>query len=129
MKPVLSADFEEISWLNYKTGKKHIGFRMDVDSRRAVISVVMDGEMRRLYFERFLELKGVLYEHLGEEDWIWEAEGVDEHGREVSRIYKELGGVNIFRNEDWAAVISFLKERIIGLDGFWGMVKYQFSNI
>ncbi|MBS1663742.1 MAG: DUF4268 domain-containing protein [Bacteroidetes bacterium] len=132
MKPVLSADFEEISWLNYKTGNKHIGFRMDVDSRRAVVSIVLDhpdGAVRRLHYERFGQLRGILSESLGEDDWTWQWDGVDEHGRGIGVIYKELGGVNIFRGEDWPAIISFLKPRIMGLDGFWGMVKYEFAGV
>jgi len=132
MKPILSADGEEISWLNYKTGNKHVGFRMDVDSQRAVISIVMDHpdpEMRQLFFDRFLQMKDIFYDELGEVDWEWQSEATDEHGRSIGTIYKQLDGVNIFRNEDWSAIISFLKPRIIALDGFWSMVKYQFSNL
>lgn len=132
MKPVLSADGEEISWINYKTGNKHIGFKMDVDSRRAVLTVVIDhpdAEVRQVYYERFLQLKGLFYETLEEEDWTWRPNATDEHGKDISTINKELTGVNIFRNEDWPAIISFLKPRIIGLDAFWGLVKYQFLNL
>ncbi|MBS1602593.1 MAG: DUF4268 domain-containing protein [Bacteroidetes bacterium] len=132
MKPILSADGEEISWINYKTGNRHISFKMDVDSRRAVVSIVIDhpdAVLREIYYERWLQLKGIFYEALGEGDWIWRPNDSDEHGRAISRIYKELGGVNIFRNEDWPAIISFLKPRIIGLDAFWGMVRYQFSTL
>lgn len=132
MKPVLSADGEEISWINYKTGNKHIGFKMDVDSRRAVLTIVFDhpdAATRQTYYERWLQLKGIFYETLEEEDWVWKVNDTDEHGRNISMIFKELTGVNIFRNEDWAAIISFLKPRIIGLDGFWGMVKDGFMNI
>jgi hypothetical protein len=132
MKPVLSSDGEEISWINYKTGNKHISLKMDVDSRRAVVSVVIDhpdAAMRRVYYERWLQLKGIFYDTMGEEDWSWRPGASDEHGKDISTIGKELGGVNIFRNEDWPAIISFLKPRIIALDEFWGMVRYQFSNI
>ena len=132
MKPVLSADGEEISWLNYKTGNKYIGFRMDVDSRRAVLSVVMDHPdpgARQLYFDRFLQMRGIFEGTVEEGDWIWRPEGVDEHGRGINMIYKELDGVNIFRSEDWPAIISFLKPRIIALDEFWSMVRYQFSGL
>lgn len=132
MKPILSADGDEISWLNYKTGNKHVGFRMDVDSRRAIISIVMDHpdpEMRQLFFNRFLQMKDIFYDEMGEMDWVWQSEVTDEHGRSVSTIYKQQNGVNIFRNEDWPAIISFLKPRIIALDGYWSMVKYQFSSL
>lgn len=132
MKPVLSADGEEISWLNYKTGNKHVGFSMDVDSRRAIISVVMDDpdpDTRQLYFDRFQQMKSIFEETVGEEDWIWQSEATDEHGRGISTIYKQLTGVNIFQNDQWPAVISFLKPRIMALDSFWSMVRYQFPNL
>ena len=105
---------------------------MEVDSRRAVISIVMDHPdpgMRQSFFNRFLQLKDILYNELGEMDWEWQAEATDEHGRNISTIYKQEEGVNIFRTEDWPAIISFLKPRIIALDGCWSMVKYQFSNL
>ncbi|HEY6902017.1 MAG TPA: DUF4268 domain-containing protein [Puia sp.] len=123
MKPVLSADGEEISWSNYKTGNKHIRFKMDVDTRQAVISIVLDHpepETRRSHFERFSQLKAIFEETLGESDWVASEEGT---------IEKRLGGVNVFRNEDWPAVISFLKPRIIALDAFWSMVRFQFSPL
>jgi Domain of unknown function (DUF4268) len=53
MKPVLSADGEKISWLNYKTGNRYIHFKMDADSRQARIAVLIQqpgGD--RVYFER-----------------------------------------------------------------------------
>ena len=118
--------------MNYKTGNKHVGFKMDVDSRRAIVAVVIDHsdpEKRKLYFDRFVHMKSIFYDSLGEDDWVWQADDRDEHGRSISTIYKELTGVNIFRNEDWPAIISFLKPRIIALDGFWSMVRYQFSNL
>jgi len=102
MKPVLSADGEQIGWINYKTGNKYVSFRMDVDSRRAILSVVLDHPdpgARQVYFDRFVQLKDILYDPLGEEDWVWQA------------------------------IISFLKPRIKALDAFWSMVRYQFSNL
>jgi len=132
MKPVLSADGEAIGWLNYKTGNKYVHFRMDVDRRRAILSVVLDppdAGMRHVYFERFLGLRGIFEETVGEADWTWRAMEADEHGRDVGLVTKELVGVNIFRAEDWPAIISFLKPRIIALDEFWSVARHQFSNL
>ena len=132
MKPVLSSDGEPMNWLNYKTGTKHVSFGMDVDSRRAIISVVIDPPtpgIRQAYFDRFMQLKGIWEDTMGEEDWIWQPNATDEHGKAISTIYKELTGVNIFQNEDWPAIISFLKPRIMALDAFWSVVRHQFSNL
>ncbi|HEY4287838.1 MAG TPA: DUF4268 domain-containing protein [Puia sp.] len=132
MKPVLSADGEEISWLNYKTGNKHVLFKMEADSQQAQIAIVLyhpDTERQQLYYDRFVQLKGIFYETVGENDWVWVRDSTDEYGKVIGVIQKTLMGVNIFKNEDWPAIISFLKPRIIALDAFWGMVRYQFSNV
>ena len=132
LKPILSADGEEISWLNYKTGNKHLGFRMDVDTRQAILSVVLDhpdAATRQTHYDRLTQLRPIFADSLEEDDWTWQPGATDEHGRSISTIQKQLDGVNLFRNEDWPAIISFLKPRIIALDAFWSMVKYQFSNL
>jgi len=46
MKPVLSADGEVVSWLNYKTGNKYIHFKMDADSRQAFIAILVHHPFR-----------------------------------------------------------------------------------
>src|ERR1700743_3148227 len=89
MKPVLSADGEAISWLNYKTGNKNVSFKMEVDSGRAVLSVVIDHpdrETRELYFDRFLQWKDLFEETLEEADWTWRRADTDEHGRSTSTL-------------------------------------------
>ena len=40
------------------------------------------------------------------------------HGKTVSRIGMQLKNVNVFREEDWPVIISFLKPRMIALDFF-----------
>jgi hypothetical protein len=117
MKPVLSAEGEAISWLNYKTGNKQVSFKMEVDTREAEISIVLHDPA---YYGRFVQLKGVLFAELGEEDWTWAPR---------SHIAKRLTGVNIFKNEDWPAIISFLKPRIIALDSFWSLVKDAITDM
>ena len=132
MKPVLSADGEEISWLNYKTGNKYVYFKMDVDSRQAQIAMVVqhpDRDNQRTYFDRLGQLKVIFEETVGEQDWTWEPDSTDEQGRTVSVVQKELVGVSLFKNEDWPAIISFLKPRIMALDAFWSMVRYQLSGL
>ncbi len=132
MKPILSADGEEIGWINYKTGNKYIHFKTDVDSSQATIAIVLDHPdegVRGEYIARLRGVKAILYDSLEEEDWTWKVDHADEHGRRMSMVYKQLPSVNIFRNEDWPAIISFFKPRIIALDNFWSMVKYQFQNL
>lgn len=129
MKPLPNSDGEIINWLNYKTGIKHLYFRMDIDNKHASVSIELkhpDTEMQQQYFEQFVQLKNILQESTGEE-WVWEMQATDEDGNTISRIGITLEKVNIFNTEDWSAIISFLKPRIIALDHFWSTVKYGFE--
>src|ERR1700754_4443322 len=93
MKPVLSADGEVISWLNYKTGNKQVHFKMDADSGQAYIAVVLhhsDPDTGQAYYDRFVQLKDLFYEAMGEDDWKWVQDATDEHGRRISSIQKRL---------------------------------------
>ena len=76
MAPVPSAEGETTNWINYKTGVKHVYFRMQADKRQASIGIELthpDAGIRELFWEQFLELRTLLHETLGE-DWTWEAE-------------------------------------------------------
>jgi hypothetical protein len=128
MQPVLSAEGEKINWVNYKTGVKHIFFRMQAN-KSALIAIELSypnpGD-RRTQFNKFLQLK-TLFTTTMQEDWMWQQDTQDENGKITSRVSRELAGVNIFNKADWPALISFFKPRIIALDAFWSMVKPGFE--
>ena len=131
MAPVLSAEGLAINWINYKTGVKGVQFRLHADNRRASIGIELtqlDAGVRELFFEQFLALKTLLHETLGE-TWTWEADAVNEHGQPLSRVYKELGPANLFSRDDWPALISFFKPRLIALDEFWSGAQYAFEEL
>ncbi|GAB3292622.1 hypothetical protein GCM10027511_05920 [Hymenobacter humi] len=131
MAPVPSAEGETTNWINYKTGIKQLYFRMQADNRRATIAIELhhpDAGIRELFFEQFVELKTLLHEVLGEE-WTWEPDAVDAQGQPYSRIYLELSPVNLFSRDDWPALISFFKPRIIALDAFWADAQYTFEAL
>ena len=129
MKPVKNAEHLTINWVNYKTGIRHIYFRMDADKRKATIAIEIkhpDAAGRALVYEQMESLKGYLKQVLGE-SWTWQPEFYDEDGTRASRIFMQLEGVSVFSKEHWPAIISFFKERIIQLDLFWNDVKTQFE--
>jgi hypothetical protein len=131
MAPIRSVDGWPTNWVNYKTGLKGVQFKMHADNRRASIAIELtqpDADVRELFYEQFLALRTLLHEALGEE-WTWEAEAENEHGQPLSRIYKELAPANVFNREDWPALISFLKPRIIALDTFWQDSQYAFEEL
>lgn len=128
MRPLRSATDEPVNWLNYKTGIKYLYFRMDADDKQASIAIELrhpELSVRRDYFEKLRELEKLLHQTTGEA-WQWELQVMDEDDRQVSRISKQLKAVNIFDVNDWPAIISFLKPRMLALDAFWAIVKQRF---
>jgi hypothetical protein len=131
ISPQLSAEGMKINWVNYKTGIKHLYFKMHADNSTARIAIEMahpDAGIQELFFEQFKEYKNILHSTLGEE-WDWQLHATDDYGKTISRIYKEIGPVNVFNNNDWPQLISFFKPRIIALDEFWSDAKYGFDAL
>lgn len=131
MTPVLSAEGEKINWINYKTGEKEIYFKMHADNKKASIGIELthkEAGIQQLYFEQFLELKKLLEEAIGEE-WTWQLHTLNEQGKPVSKVFTEIGPVSIFKKEDWPALISFFKPRMMALDEFWSSAKYGFEAL
>ncbi|GHA60448.1 DUF4268 domain-containing protein [Pontibacter akesuensis] len=130
LTPLLSAEGMRVNWINYKTGAKHVYFRMNADKKQGSIAIELthpDVEMQQLVFEQLLEHKTMLHEALGEE-WEWALHTTDENDRTVSRIYKEIAPANVFNKDDWPKLISFFKPRIIALDAFWSDARYSFEE-
>ncbi|MCB0637495.1 MAG: DUF4268 domain-containing protein [Lewinella sp.] len=131
LAPHPSATGQKVNWINYKTGYRSLYFRMDADRDRAYIGIVMaqrDPDLQQLFYEQFLELRGPLHGLL-DEAWQWEEDATDEHGRAIRQIYTTQAPVNIFRKEDWPAIIAFLKPRILALDEFWSLAQDHFAPL
>jgi len=131
MAPVASADGEKVTWLNYKTGEKGVHFKMEASGTNAVIAIELsqpDLQVQQIYFNQFKLLRTLLNSFLAEE-WTWSLHKTDEWGKTVTRIYKELPGVSVFKKEDWPTIISFFKPRIIALDAFWSNARYGFEAL
>lgn len=129
--PQLSAEGLKINWVNYKTGLKHVYFKMQADKRTASIGIELshpDAGIQELFFEQFKEFRNILHAALGE-TWKWELHAQDETGKITSHICTRLDGVSIFNKADWPALISFFKPRIIALDEFWNDAKYSFDGL
>lgn len=129
--PQLSAEGLKVNWVNYKTGIKHLYFRMEADKRSATIAIEIahpDTGIQELFFEQFSELKNLLHAAL-QENWEWQLHHADDNGKIISRIFKQINGVSIFNKADWPALISYFKPRIIALDEFWSDAKYAFDGL
>lgn len=132
MKPILSADGEVVSWSNYKTRIPGISFKLDADNKTATVVVEIaanDTAVQQRFYQHMQTQRAILAEALGEDDWQWQPRATDEYGRTVSRISKVLAGISVMRTEDWPAIISFFKPRIIGLDEYWSMARFSFQAL
>lgn len=129
--PQLSAEGLRVNWVNYKTGIKHVYFKMQADKHTATISIEIshpDPGIQELFFEQFLEYKNILTASQNEV-WEWELHGKDEYGKTICRIFKQIKDISIFNKNDWPELISFFKPRIIALDEFWSDAKYGFDAL
>jgi len=129
MSAVPSADGDKVNWVNYKTGVKHLHFRMDATNKTAGIYIEIshpDESMRQLIFEQFQELQQV-FKGIVVEGWEWNSEYYDEYGKKTARISTSIAKTSIFNKAQWPELISFFKPRIIALDEFWSMAKYSFD--
>lgn len=128
MKPIPGASGQPGNWINYKTGIKHIRFKMDADNKRTTIAIEISHpqeEQRSQCYNQFLSLKKKLAS-TGEFNWQWNETMETDH-KIISSISQQLDGVNILNQAHWPAIISFLKPRIITLDAFWDLVKDGFE--
>jgi len=130
IKPQLSAEGERINWVNYKTGVKDVYFRMDANNKMASIGIEIvhaDLELQELYFDQFKDFKD-FFAHTMKEEWTWALHAYNANGAKVSRVYTELDGVSVFKQDDWSRIISFFKTRMVRLDQFWSVVRYEFMD-
>jgi len=126
LAPVPSSSGKKINWINYKTGIRVIQFKMEVINE-AYIGIEIthnDPGKRKIYYDQFEALKPILEKVLGER-WQWQL-----YTREkapIARIFTILPNVNVYNPADWPAIISFFKQRLIGLDYFWQEYRMVFE--
>lgn len=131
MLPIASAEGEKINWINYRTGNKHIYFRLYVEESIATISIEFmqpDENIRSIYFEQTRQLKIVLEKNT-DSNWIWQQHFVNEHGKPIAKVFCQLENVSVFNQNDWPALITFFKTNLIALDQFWCMAKYSLEDL
>jgi len=129
--PIPSSNGEKANWINYRTGTKFIQFKMDVDADEAYIAIEISHkqeEVRELYFNHFKTFKKPLEEIL-EEKWEWQPDWINEVGTPIARIYSKQGNLNVYKENDWPKIISFLKTSIIHLDEFWNEYREIFDML
>jgi hypothetical protein len=121
MKPIQSASGEKVNWSNYKTSISHVYFRLRVEKNTASVAIELTDPMeavRHQQFEKFITLKTFLEETMGAE-LNWQKDT-------ISKISATLLNVNILKESNWPAIISFFKPCMMGLDAFWADARLIF---
>jgi len=120
----------KINWVNYKTGVKHLYFRMEAENKTARVTIEIthpDAGIRALMYEQLVSYRALLHAEL-EEEWDWIELHEDRYGKQMSCVSRSIEEkASIFNQADWPALISFFKSRIIALDRFWSTAKYGFE--
>jgi len=125
MRPVPSAFGDQPNWVNYKTGFRHVYFRLDAGRKGARVAIEIthkDTEERMRWMNQLKSMRGMIESGIGE-DWVWADQMQDEFGRQISCIYKELDGTDLMQESDWPEIIAFFKQHIIMLDACWAEVR------
>lgn len=125
MRPVPSAFGDQPNWVNYKTGFRHVYFRLDAGRKGARVAIEIthkDPEERMRWMNQLKSMRGIIESSIGE-DWVWADQMQDEFGREISSIYKKLEGTDLMQQSDWPEIIAFFKQHIIMLDACWAEVR------
>ena len=129
ISPVPSATLEKVNWVNYKTGIKGISFKMDAGKNSAAVMVeifLKDTMLQHQYFNIFNNFIAEFKKIVGK-DWIFHKDYFVEGKGSVSLIIVEKEKVNVFKEEDWPTIISFLKQNMLGIDKFWESYKPAFE--
>lgn len=119
VKPIPSASGEPVNWTNYKTGMPGLYVRMEAGRGDASIAFQYQAKdpESRLAFQRKMEL--LLPELLAlDPDWKWDPAAQTDSGP-ICQLQQLLPNQDIFRQQDWPALISFFKTHLLQLDAFW----------
>ena len=131
LSPVPSATLEKVNWVNYKTGIKGIIFKLDADKNTATVTVEIFLEntmLQHQYFNIFDNFATNL-KKTDVDKWVFQKDYFQDNKGSVSIIVADLKNVNIFKEDDWPTMISFLKHHMLGLDKFWELYKPAFELI
>jgi hypothetical protein len=105
-------------WITYNTGIKDLVLKFDINRDNAKVLLLVEHRSEDKRFDIFVKIKEMemLFEESLGQDWIWEEQFVNESGKAVCAIYKELEGVNIYNKNDWTKVFNFFGIEMMKLE-------------
>jgi hypothetical protein len=112
---------KRINWFKYPTGLNDIYIRTEVDKNGCRVCIDLqfkDPGIRELFYEQFLETKTV-FENTMISPINWKPNYEHGYGTEVSRISVENTTTNLYRQEDWPEMHTFIVTHLRRLDVYW----------
>lgn len=108
-------------WLLSKISIKHTQLKFFADHKKALVLFQIDNKSdeKRLEIYSYFNAMRKLWDEEAREGLIWceRFEGIDNN--EVSAIYFELEGVNIYKKEDHEKIYSFFVKKMIILEDIY----------
>lgn len=102
------------SWVLRGTQIKEVQLKFDLNEIGAFVVLQIDSKLdskRISVYEKFEKYKPVLIETCGPE-LIWEKNYFIEGFKDVSMIYFQLAGANVYKKEEWDTYYQFLFEKM-----------------
>lgn len=118
-------------WLNYRTGVRHMFFRLHADSKTAMVSIDLqhpEPDIRDLFFDQWEEYQNLLH-NLSGTLWKWERSYLLPEGGEISRIHVDRAGLNMYAEDDWLELWTWFEPILLGLDMVWEMAVDNFQDL
>ena len=116
-----SVNGRRINWFKYPTGLNDIYVRTEVDQHGCRVCVDLQFKnvgIRELFYEQFLETKTV-FENTLESPVKWQPHFDHAYGTTVSRVSVENTTTNLYRQEDWPEMHTFIITHLKRIDEYW----------
>lgn len=108
-------------WILGRTGVKALNLKFHVDRKVAQVGIDLETrnmDKRLTLYEKLESVKKILESSMGE-PMIWELDYLRENGKSVSRIYLELGGIDIYNHSTWNDAHEFMYNKMMKLEDFY----------
>ena len=105
-------------WVGDNTGIRHLKLKFHFDEERAMVCidiVAKDLDRRVELYDRLEGLRKLLEDSVGE-PMVWELQYNYNNQPEISRVYLQMEGVNIYDPNCWPDVMVFFFNKMIRIE-------------
>lgn len=116
-----SASGRRVNWFKYPTRINDIYIRAEADTNGCRVCIDLqfkNAGIRELFYEQFLETKTV-FENIMISPVVWQPNFEHEYGTQVARISVENTTTNLFVQEDWPEMQTFILNHLRRVDEYW----------